>query len=259
MSIRAAFFDIDGTLLSFQTHRLSPGTVQALQQLRRQGIHTFISSGRPMILIPPMPVQFDGYVTMNGGYCFMGDHVLLRNPIPQDETDRWLQYAREKDICTMIFTEHEMFINTLDDPVGIALRDQLEFEMPPLLDIDHMMGRETFQIIAIMPASRDAEVLSMLPHCRLPRWHPSFSDLVAAGNSKASGIQSILHHLGLRRDECIAFGDGANDIEMLQYCGIGVAMGNAAPEVCDQADYVTTSVDEEGIEHALKHLGIIPS
>lgn len=259
MNIRAAFFDIDGTLLSFRTHKVSPGTVEALQQLRRQGVYTFISSGRPKVLIPPMPVEFDGYVTMNGGYCFMGDKVLLRNPIPQEETDRWLCYAREKGICTMIFTEHEMFVSTLNDPVGTAIRDQLEFEMPPLLDIDGMMGRETFQIIAIMPPEKDAEVLAMLPHCRLPRWHPAFSDLVAAGNSKAAGIGSILQHLGLHRDECIAFGDGANDIEMLQYCGIGVAMGNAAPEVCRQADYVTTSVDDEGILHALTHLGILAS
>lgn len=257
MSIRAAFFDIDGTLLSFRTHTVSPGTVQALQQLRKKGIYTFISSGRPKILIPPMPLEFDGYVTMNGGYCFMDNHVLLRNPIPQEETDRWLRFAREQGICTMIFTEREMFINTHTDPVGVAIRDQLEFEMPPLLDINDMIGRETYQIIAVMPASRDAEVLSMLPHCRLPRWHPAFSDVVAVGNSKASGIGSILQHLGLRQDECIAFGDGANDIEMLQYCGIGVAMGDADPLVKSHADYVTTSVDNEGILHALQHFGIL--
>lgn len=80
--IKAAFFDIDGTLLSFKTHVVSSGTVRAFEALHAQGVRTFIASGRPKVLIPDMPVSFDGYVTMNGGYCFVGDQVLLRNPIP---------------------------------------------------------------------------------------------------------------------------------------------------------------------------------
>lgn len=255
--IKAAFFDIDGTLLSFTTHQVSPGTIQAFQALHQQGVRTFISSGRPKILIPDMPVAFDGYVTMNGGYCFVSDKVLLRNPIPQEETDRWLQYAQAEGLCTMIFTEHDMYVNTHSNPVANAIRDQLEFQMPPLLSTTEMMGRETYQVIAIMPASRDEAVLRMLPHCRLPRWHSQFSDLVKADNSKATGIESILRHYGIKPDECIGFGDGGNDVEMLDYCGIGVAMGNADDTVKAHADFVTTSVDQEGILHALTTLRII--
>lgn len=255
--IKAAFFDIDGTLLSFKTHKVSEGTIKAFDALHRKGIRTFISSGRPMILIPEMPVAFDGYITMNGGYCFVGETVLLKNPIPQEETDRWLKYADRKGICTMIFTEHEMYVNTLSNPVANAIRDQLEFTMPPMIETREMIGRETYQIIAIMPSTRDAEVLEMLPHCRLPRWHPEFSDLVNSENSKAMGIDCILHHYGIDRNECVGFGDGGNDIEMLDYCGIGVAMGNADERVKEHANYVTTSVDDEGIAHALTELGII--
>jgi hypothetical protein len=255
--IKAAFFDIDGTLLSFTTHQVSPGTIQAFQALHQRGVRTFISSGRPKILIPDMPVAFDGYVTMNGGYCFVSDKVLLRNPIPQEETDRWLQYAQAEGLCTMIFTEHDMYVNTHSNPVANAIRDQLEFQMPPLLSTTEMMGRETYQVIAIMPASRDEAVLRMLPHCRLPRWHAQFTDLVKADNSKATGIESILHHYGIKPDECIGFGDGGNDVEMLDYCGIGVAMGNADDKVKAHADFVTTSVDQEGILHALTTLRII--
>ena len=115
-----------------------------------------------------------------------------------------------------------MYVNTLSDPIANAIRDQLEFEMPPMMETRLMMGRETYQIIAVMPPSRDAEVLEFLPHCRLPRWHPEFSDLVNVDNSKATGIDCILHHYGIDRNECIGFGDGGNDIEMLDYCGIGV-------------------------------------
>lgn len=255
--IKTAFFDIDGTLVSFLTHQVSEGTVRAFDRLHRQGIRTFISTGRPECLIPPMPVTFDGYVTMNGGYCFMGDRVLYKNPIPQAEADRWLRYVMDNNLCTMVFTEHEMFVNTYDDPVANALCDEIKFQMPPLLPLEEMYGREAYQFIGVMDASRDAEVENSLPHCRLPRWHSLFTDIINVDNSKAVGIESILRHLGVGREECICFGDGANDIEMLEYCGIGVAMGNAPEEVRSHADYVTTSVDDEGIEQALLALSII--
>lgn len=204
-----------------------------------------------------MPVTFDGYVTMNGGYCFMGDRVLYKNPIPQAEADRWLRYVMDNNLCTMIFTEHEMFVNTYDDPVANALCDEIKFQMPPLLPLEEMYGHEAYQFIGVMDASRDAEAENSLPHCRLPRWHSLFTDIINVDNSKAVGIESILRHLGVGREECICFGDGANDIEMLEYCGIGVAMGNAPEEVRSHADYVTTSVDDEGIEQALLALSII--
>lgn len=206
-----------------------------------------------------MPVSFDGHVTMNGGYCYVGDKVLLRNALPQEETNRWLDYAEREGICTMIFGEYDLYTSSIEHPLGRAILEQLEINMPPLLPISEMVGHETFQIIAVMTADRDASVLEILPHCRAPRWHPQFTDIIHQDNSKAAGIGAILCHFGIAAEETIAFGDGGNDIEMLEYCGTGVAMGNASDEVKSHADYVTTSVDEEGIEQALTALGIIQS
>lgn len=255
--IKAAFFDIDGTLVSFKTHQVSEGTVNVFEQLHKQGIRTFISTGRPYGLIPQMPVKFDGYVTMNGGYCFMDDTVLYKNPIPQDEADRWVAYAKERNFCTMIFAEREMYVSRLDDPMGVAISEEVKIDVPPMCAFDKMIGMEAYQFIAVMEPEEDARVIELLPHCRLPRWHPHFSDLINASNSKAVGIESIISRLGISKEECIAFGDGANDIEMLEYCGIGVAMGNAKDDVKAHADFVTTSVDEEGIGHALHELKIV--
>lgn len=253
--IKAAFFDIDGTLVSFKTHQVSEGTIRAFDMLHARGVRTFISTGRPYCLLPQMPLQFDGYVTMNGGYCFMGERVCYKNPIPQGDTDRWVRYAMERDLCTMIFTEHGMFVNKLDDPMGVAISEEVKIDIPPLLATERMLGMEAYQFIAVMEPEEDARVLELLPHCRLPRWHEHFSDLINCNNSKAVGIESIIAPLGIKPEECIAFGDGANDIEMLQYCGIGVAMGNAKDEVKQAANYVTTSVDEEGVLHAVETLG----
>ena len=254
--IKAIFFDIDGTLLSYHTHSVLPGTIKAFRRLHEKGIRTFISSGRPMVLIPPMPVVFDGYITVNGGYCTAGEEVLLRNPIHKEDCRRWLEYVQEHNRVTMCFTEKDMYINRIDDAV-IRLHDQLGFQMPPVKEISQASDMDVYQFIAMQPADEDEQVLSFLPHCRMPRWHPAFSDLIPQGSSKAVGIERIISHYGIRREETMAFGDGANDIEMLEYVDVGVAMGNAADVVKQHADYVTDDADSEGILHALERLGIL--
>lgn len=251
--IKAAFFDIDGTLLSFTTHRVSEGTVRAFARLHEAGVRTFLSTGRPMVLVPDMPVTFEAYITMNGALVFTSEpdrHVLLSNPVPDDDFNAWLDYAKRLGLCTMVFTENSMMLAQPNE-VGMKLRDQLEFEMPSIVDIDDMRSSQAFQIIALMPPDKDAEVSAMMSQCRLPRWHPAFTDIVSSANSKASGMEAICKHYGILREETIAFGDGGNDIDMLQWAGIGIAMGNADDTVKQAADMVTTSVDDEGIEHAI--------
>ena len=251
--IKAAFFDIDGTLLSFNTHRVSEGTVRAFDLLHRCGVRTFLSTGRPKVLIPPMPVDFEGGITMNGALVRCEGEVLRRNPIPQADSEAWIDFAKRHSLSTMIFTEEGMFASQVND-VARRLRDQLEFLMPDEVPIDDLREHEAYQIIALMPVALDAEVGHLMPHCRLPRWHPAFSDIVCDGNSKAVGMDAVCRYLGISQSETLAFGDGANDIEMLQWAGIGVAMGNADDNVKAHADRVTTSVDDEGIEQAVRLL-----
>ncbi len=254
--IKAAFFDIDGTLLSFTTHKVSEGTVRAFDTLHRHGVRTFISSGRPMVLIPHMPVSFEAYITMNGGLVFLNDSqrtTLVSNPIPDSDRDAWIGFAQQHNLCTMTFTADNVMAAQVNE-TGNAIRNQLEFQMPPIVGLDEFRRHTAYQLIAIMPAEFDSHVAGLLSHCRLPRWHPAFTDIVAAGNSKAVGMEAICRHYGIRQDETIAFGDGGNDIEMLQWAGTGIAMGNADDSVKRHADLVTTDVDNEGIEQAVKQL-----
>ncbi|MBQ9587800.1 MAG: Cof-type HAD-IIB family hydrolase [Bacteroidales bacterium] len=264
--IKAIFFDIDGTILSFATHKMLPSSIAAIEKIKDNGVRVFISSGRPKVLIPNFPVAFDGYITVNGGHCAVGDEVLLRNPFSRATTLRWLDYVRRNDLTTMCFTEYGMCVNRID-AAGMALQQQLGFEMPPLVPLDEMIEWETsghnnednavYQFIAMQPAERDREAMAAIGPCRMPRWHPAFTDIIPDGSSKAVGMQHIIDYLGIRRDETMAFGDGGNDVEMLEFAGIGVAMGNASDEVKAHANYVTADCESDGISLALSHFEVL--
>ena len=254
--IKAVFFDIDGTLLSFVTHQMSAGTIEACRRLNERGIKVFISTGRPKIIIPHLPIQIEGYVTMNGGLCLVGDEVVYSAPIPREDATTWLKFAKANHVATMSITKDKMYGNELTETV-LAIHKQLDFKLPPIVDEESILDEEFYQFIGVFEADKDASVCEMLPHCSLPRWHPAFSDIVLKGGTKAVGIEKMLQRYGWDRSEIMAFGDGHNDIEMLEYAGTGVAMGNAADEVKGHADYVTTDVDHEGVLHALTELGVI--
>ena len=123
--------------------------------------------------------------------------------------------------------------------------------------MSEFLAKEIFQRTAFFPQERDEEIRTCLPHCTFARWFPTFADVIAEGVDKSVGLAQMGAFFGIRQDEMMAFGDGGNDISMIRYAGIGVAMGNAGDEVKAAADYVTDSVDNDGVGKALRHFGVI--
>jgi hypothetical protein len=93
--------------------------------------------------------------------------------------------------------------------------------------------------------------------CTSGRWHPAFTDVTAQGADKGEGVLTMAKHFGLDPQYTMAFGDGGNDASMIRTAGIGVAMGNALESLKQEADYTTTSVDEDGVLNALRHYGLV--
>lgn len=257
--IKAVFFDIDGTLVSFKTHTLSTGTIQALDLLRKNGVRIFISTGRQLRSINNLGMQaFDGYITLNGGYCLEGkDKVIYKCVIPEEDIEALIRY--QETVCPFpcsIVGEDGMYINYKNE-TAVGFFQMLNFPQPPVRPMRESLGKEAYQLVAFFTAGQEEEIMSILPHCEATRWNPLFADVIPKGCSKAIGMDKIIEHYGISLPETMAFGDGGNDISMLRHAGIGVAMGNADDEVKEAADYVTTSVDEEGVFHALRHFNVI--
>ena len=262
--IKAAFFDIDGTLTSFTTHVVPQSTIDALRALQANGVKIFICTGRPpaqmSVVLNTIPVDFDGIVGFNGQYCVDGSGFLEKHAL--DATDvativRWLD--EHEDIVACIGEEDYVYFNHSNDQMrrtwaslGKTAPDVF-FDDPHVRTAEH----ETFQMSPYISRDQEAELLSLLPNTRGVRWHPDFVDLIPADGGKDRGIQRFLDHYGWSKEQTISFGDGGNDVDMLRFTGIGVAMGNATEEPKAVADYITDDVDHNGIWNALKHFDII--
>lgn len=262
--IKAIFFDIDGTLVSFRTHGIPDSALQALDALRDKGIKLFIASGRhPSDIFTVSDFPFDGYVALNGGYCLAGnDDVIFRREIEPDDIERMIRWQQgpEKFACVLA-GEKEMSLNFVNDRVT-RVRKLVETGNParvaPFEEWSSAARKGVLQLIAFFSPEEEPKLMrEVFPNCRSMRWNPLFTDIVPAGVNKAEGIDRMLERFGLRLDEAMAFGDGGNDIPMLRHVGLSVAMGNAAAEVKQAAGYVTTSVDDHGIARALRHFGLI--
>lgn len=257
--IKAVFFDIDGTLVSFQTHRVPESAIDALAALQKNGIKTFIATGRQIHSIDNLgSLEFDGYITLNGSYCLEGkDKVIYKRGIPAEDIRSLIRYQQETEAfpCAFVY-EDKITINFTNDDTHRVLR-LLNFPDIPVKPLNEYEGKEVFQLIAFFKEGQEQRIMEAIPHCESTRWNPLFSDVVPKGNSKAVGMDQILAYYHIDLKDTMAFGDGGNDIPMLCHAGTGIAMGNAENEVKASADYVTSSVDDEGILKALKHFGVL--
>ena len=255
--IKAIFFDVDGTLVSHHQHNVPQSTRDSLHQLSEKGVKIVIATGRHMSELCDMPVNdiaFDGYITLNGQLILdETKHVFASTPIDEGEMEVLAQTFLAKKIPFKFIDENGMYINYVDDTV-ISTQEATMGSIP---SVGTYHGVKIYQIVAFV-SDRQRELLeSILDECSITSWNQTGIDITPKFGGKASGIQKYLDQHGIQKEETMAFGDGENDIEMLQFAGIGVAMGNADKRVKEQADYVTSTVDEGGIEQALRYFGLI--
>lgn len=256
---KAVFFDIDGTLVSFNTHRIPSSTKLAIAKLKKKGIKIFIATGRALSVIDNVKeIDFDGLITVNGGYCISdkGD-IIYKHPIPKEDIERLIEYHKEKPFPTIFVREHDMILNYSNEDVKV-LNTMLKFPELPIVDTSKGLDEDIFQIVGFIDSDKEEHVLKhVMTNCDSTRWYPLFVDILAKGTCKQTGIDHILNHYNIDLSETMAFGDGGNDISMLRHVALGVAMGNAEDDVKASADYITTAVDDDGVYNALKHFGVI--
>ena len=257
----AFFFDIDGTLVSFKTHQIPPSTILALTQAKANGHKVFIATGRPPLIITNLGAiehLIDGYVTINGALCFVGDEVIRCKDIRKDEAWLVVKDAQKKGYGLIVVGERDVAVLDPTGEVDRIFRGEIAVEnLDQVRPLNEVMEQRILQLTPFFDSDYERALMVRIPHCTSGRWHPAFTDITARGADKGEGILAMAAHLGLDPNRTMAFGDGGNDTSMIRRAGIGVAMGNALDSLKQEANYVTTSVDEDGVLNALRHFELM--
>lgn len=261
--IKAAFFDIDGTLVSFEQKFLSDQLMADLNALRQRGIKTFLSTGRALQDLETTGMlrgaRFDGYVTINGQFCCDGQGVPFRDR-PIDIADMRGAYQVLKDhpeIPALLEGNGESFLTQINDRVRDIYRF-LHTTLYPVCPLEWMLEGKVYQFVPFVPPNEESVFLDVMPGCTYTRWHPLGIDVIPRDGGKEIGIQAAMERYGLLPGEVIVFGDGENDMGMMALAGISVAMGNGEEQVKAMASYVTDTVEQGGVSKALRHFGLLP-
>ncbi|MCI8296234.1 MAG: Cof-type HAD-IIB family hydrolase [Lachnospiraceae bacterium] len=256
--IRAIFFDVDGTLLSHKTKEVPSSARRSLALLKERQIKVFLSTGRHALELDELPVQdltFDGYITLNGQLCLDGDkNILSGTPFGPSVTQALVSMFDRRELPVMLVEKDRIYINYVDETVRQA-QLAVSTSVPP---IGRYEGAPLYLATTILRREEEEAFRVRLPEgCKIERWSDDGVDIIHAASGKVSGILAVQKALGLSVDEIMAFGDAENDMDMLRYAGIGVAMGNAKGCVKEIADYVTADIDADGIWEALCHFKIL--
>lgn len=264
MHKKVLFFDIDGTLIDhrYGIFEIPKEILQEFRRLQKIGHRLFISSGRPKAMLNDrlLSAGFDGYILANGAYAEIGGTAIC---------EKRMDYALSRQMVGML---DELGCDYMIETAGhiyIDRRSEALYQFFSGLGQTHLFVRDfdkgevlkkALKIEVNVPA-KDREIVES--HIREHFGYVAAFDSHGTGHSfeiysstvsKATGIQEMLDHLGIAREDSYAFGDGINDIEMIRYCGTGVAMGNAVPELKAVADVVCPPVNEHGIKHILEEL-----
>jgi Cof subfamily protein (haloacid dehalogenase superfamily) len=259
--IQAIFFDIDGTLVSSRTKKYSQSTKIALEKLREKDIYLFIATGRHRLEIEEEHLldglYFDGYITLNGQYCYNEKEIIYENEINREDIKSIIKQIDAHPYPCLFVEKDKMYINIISQEV-IEAQKAIQSSLPPFMDIHRALENPIYQVI---PYVNDEQAkifpLSVLKYSKATRWNAYAMDIIPESGSKREGIKKVLDYYNIPLENTMAFGDGENDIEMLEYASIGIAMGNARDKVKKVADYITSDVDNDGILHALEHYNLI--
>ena len=258
---KAVFFDIDGTLWDKHMN-ISASTVEAVKKLRENGHYAFLCSGRSRANIRSpklLEIGFDGVIASCGA------HIDFHK-----ETEYEVLWSREQITHALNVLEKHHTPAVLEGPDYVYVNDGDFLEDPYVIFLRKEMG----QYMKNIPDDRSEIVINKMSFIaddidteQFKRDMGKDFDVVVheggivemnlAGVTKATGIRRVCEMLKIPHEHTYAFGDSANDLEMLAYVAHSVAMGNGTEEVKKAAEYITTEVTEDGIYNGLKYYGLI--
>lgn len=264
MNYRMIVLDLDGTLTNSKK-QITPHTRETLIRAQQQGIKVVLASGRPTYGIVPIAEQLElatygGYIlAYNGGEIinWSNREVLHAQVLDPAVLPYMYRCAKEHGFAIVTYRDKYVITETPDDEY--VLKEAI-LNVMQTLKVDNFLEYIDFPVpkCLIVGEAERLHQLELEMHAQLKetnevyRSEPYFLELVPKGIDKAQSLAVLLEKTGIRREEVIACGDGFNDLSMIKFAGLGVAMQNAQPIVREAADFITLSNDEEGVAHVIE-------
>lgn len=259
MTKKLIMFDIDGTLLDHDK-QLPASAKEAIYALKEKGHEVAIATGRAPYFINEVrkELEIDSFICFNGQYVEIEQEAIYKNPIDKELLVKLLEKANSND-HPLVYMGGEALRSTVEKHAEVEESfGTLEIGVTnPEMDAYYFNHHEVFQTLLYCKASEESIYREAFPELTFIRWHEYVLDVLPAGGSKANGIEQYIKRQGFKKEDVYAFGDNLNDLEMLQFVGHGVAMGNAPESVKDVAKYVTKDVDQGGIRYGLEMVGLL--
>lgn len=250
-------FDIDGTLYNSEK-KILEHTKEALHTLQKEGHIVMIATGRSESQAAPIikELNLDSYITCNGAEAVIENERIYESYVDQKELQQLIENHPQLE-CAVVTRNHTYRLQEEMSDKAVTAMNSFGEGIPSYRALSEIQD-PICQVLLFIEEEEAKELQKTLPKTlRMVRWHSFAVDLLPVQNSKATALKEVLALKNIPVDHSYAFGDGNNDYEMLQTVGTGVAMGNAVERTKAIANYVTTSNDEDGIFHALKHFDFI--
>lgn len=265
MKYKIIVLDLDGTLTN-EKKEITPHTLDTLLKAQEMGVKVVLASGRPTNGMRPIAKKlkldyYGGYIlSYNGGEIidWQTGELLYKNFLEPKELPYLYQCAKDNNFTIMTYDNGYV---VTENPNDTYVKRAALLNIMPIKEVENFLEAVTTHPLSKCLIMGDADKLASLEaemekalkgRMGVFRSEPYFLELVPQGIDKAHSLAVLLDKLNIPREEMIAVGDGFNDLSMVKYAGLGVAMANAQPIVRENANYITLSNEEDGVAHVVE-------
>lgn len=255
--------DIDGTLTDSKK-RISRVTKRALRKAQNKGVKIVLASGRPTPGIVPVAEELGfkehgGYIlSFNGGKIinYSEDNTVFESVLPGEIIPSLYNDSVENNVSIISYDKTSVLTETPDDEYIIK---EAALNKMPIKEVKSFVEAVQHPVTKCLMTGEPTHLAEVEQKIKVKygeslsiyRSEPYFLEIMPKGIDKAQSLSRLLQHLGLTKEQMIACGDGFNDLSMIKYAGLGVAMSNAQKIVKRSADYITFTNDENGVAHVV--------
>ncbi len=265
MNYKAVVFDLDGTLTN-SNKEITAQTIETIKKVIERGVIVVLASGRPSFGIDAIARTLE--LDKNGGYVlsyngarimdYKTKETLYEQVVTKEQAHRLYDTAKELGIEIISYNDTHIIG---EDKNNIYVQKEAFLNKAPILEVNSFKDEIKADVYkCLMVANPELLVNNIdiikkrFPELNIYRSEPYFLENMAYNIDKAQSLNTLFKKLNILAEEVIACGDGYNDISMIKYAGMGVAMANAVDEVKEAANFITLSNDEDGVVYALNKL-----